>query len=161
MTHSLEYKKRRTRRIVFLIGIFVASLTAIEILIQQLNNPVPIVNNLLVFTLLNLNIILLVVLVVVVVRNLAKLYFERKNNILGSQFSDKTDRVIYCPHSHPFAASVCRGEQPDYSGGWKDGLMNRSSILYMNLWRWLKPFTGILLIIPLYFAEQISELYDR
>ncbi len=89
MTHSLEYKKRRTRRIVFLIGIFAASLTAIEILIQQLNNPVPIVNNLLVFTLVNLNIILLVVLVVVVVRNLAKLYFERKNNILGSKFQTK------------------------------------------------------------------------
>lgn len=89
MPHSAEYKKRRTRRIALLIVVFLASMTAIEILIQQLNNPAPIVNNLLVFTLVNLNIILLVVLIVVVVRNLAKLYFERKNNILGSKFQTK------------------------------------------------------------------------
>ena len=89
MPHSTEYKKRRTRRIALLIVVFLASMTAIEILIQQLNKPAPIVNNLLVFTLVNLNIILLVVLIVVVVRNLAKLYFERKNNILGSKFQTK------------------------------------------------------------------------
>ncbi|MCP4402738.1 MAG: HAMP domain-containing protein [bacterium] len=89
MPHSAEYKKRRTRRISGLIVVFLVSLTAIEILIQQLNNPAPIINNLLVFSLVNLNIILLVVLIIVVVRNLAKLYLERKNNILGSKFQTK------------------------------------------------------------------------
>ena len=84
-----EQKKRRTRNIALLIVVFLASLTAIEILIQQLNNPVPIRNNLLVFLLINVNIILLVVVIVVVVRNLAKLYFERKNNILGAKFQTK------------------------------------------------------------------------
>ncbi|MBD3308046.1 HAMP domain-containing protein [candidate division KSB3 bacterium] len=82
-------KKRRTRIIALLIVVVLASLTAIEILIQQLKNPAPIVNNLLVFTLVNINIILLVVLIVVVVRNLAKLYIERKNNILGSKFQTR------------------------------------------------------------------------
>lgn len=84
-----EYKKRRTRNIALLIVVFLASLTAIEILIQQLNNPVPIVNNLLVFVLVNVNIILLVVLMIVVIRNLAKLYLEWKNNILGAKFQTK------------------------------------------------------------------------
>ncbi|PID58541.1 PAS domain-containing sensor histidine kinase [candidate division KSB3 bacterium] len=87
--HSSEYKIRRTRRIGGLILVFLASLTAIELLIQQLNKPVPVINNLLVFSLANLNIILLIVLIVVVVRNLAKLYLERKNNILGSKFQTK------------------------------------------------------------------------
>jgi two-component system nitrogen regulation sensor histidine kinase NtrY len=82
-------KKHRTRNFALLIVVFLASLTAIEILIQQMNNPAPIINNLLVFLLVNVNIILLVVLIVVVVRNLAKLYFERKNNILGAKFQTK------------------------------------------------------------------------
>lgn len=86
---SAEQKKRRTRYIALLMVVFLASLTAIEILIQQLNNPGPIVDNLLVFMLVNVNILLLVVLIVVVVRNLAKLYFERKNNILGAKFQTK------------------------------------------------------------------------
>ena len=89
MEHKPEHKTRRTRNFALLIVVFLASLTAVEILIQQLNNPVPIVNNLLVFVLVNVNIILLVVLIVVVVRNLAKLYFERKNNILGAKFQTK------------------------------------------------------------------------
>ena len=89
MPHSKEYKKRRTRRIGGLIVVFLVALTAIELLIQQLNKPAPIVNNLLVFSLVNINIILLVVLIIVVGRNLAKLYLERKNNILGSKFQTK------------------------------------------------------------------------
>lgn len=86
---TLEQRKRRTRNFALMIVVFLASLTAFEILIQQLNHPGPIINNLLVFFLLNVNIILLVVLMVVVIRNLAKLYFERKNNILGAKFQTK------------------------------------------------------------------------
>ena len=86
---SPEQRKRRTRNFALLIVVVLASLTAFGILIQQLNHPIPIVNNLLVFVLVNINIILLVVLMIVVVRNLAKLYFERKNNILGAKFQTK------------------------------------------------------------------------
>ncbi len=89
MTHNPDNKKRRTRSFALLIILFLAVLTAVELLFQQLNNPVTIINNLIVFTLVNVNIILLVVLILVVVRNLAKLYFERKNNILGSKFQTK------------------------------------------------------------------------
>jgi two-component system nitrogen regulation sensor histidine kinase NtrY len=69
--------------------VLLASLTASGILIQQLNYPGPIVNNLLVLFLVNVNIILLMVLMIVVIRNLAKLYFERKNNTLGAKFQTK------------------------------------------------------------------------
>ncbi len=89
MPYTSGNKRHRIRNIALLIVVLLASLTAFEILLQQLNNPVPIINNLLVFTLVNINIILLTVLVLVVVRNLAKLYIERKNNILGAKFQTR------------------------------------------------------------------------
>ena len=85
----IEQKKRRNRRMIGAALIASASLTALGLLLQQLKNPTPIVNNLLVFALVNLNIILLVALVLVVARNLAKLYFERKQNLLGSKFQTR------------------------------------------------------------------------
>ena len=63
MPAEIEQKRQRNRLIVGLVVVCLAYLTAVEILIQQLNNPVPLVNNLLVFTLFNVNIILLVVLI--------------------------------------------------------------------------------------------------
>ncbi len=89
MPQPAEPKKHHTRNFALVIVFVLATLTAVEILIQQMNNPVPIINNLLVFTLVNINIILLAVLILVVVRNLAKLYIERKNNILGAKFQTK------------------------------------------------------------------------
>ena len=86
MSHAFKLRKRN---LALLIVVFLASLTALELLVQQLHNPVPIVSNLLVFVLVNVNILLLAVLILVVVRNLAKLYFERKNNILGAKFQTK------------------------------------------------------------------------
>lgn len=88
-TAPLEQRKRRTRQMTFLLVICLASVTTFGLLNQQLKHPGPLLNNLLVFFLLNVNIILLIVLMVVVIRNLAKLYFERKNNILGAKFQTK------------------------------------------------------------------------
>ncbi|MBN2373313.1 HAMP domain-containing protein [bacterium] len=45
--------------------------------------------NLLVLIVLNLNIILLLILIVLVLRNLIKLYFERKKNVIGARFRTK------------------------------------------------------------------------
>ncbi len=157
MTHSLEYKRRRTHRIVLLAGIFIASLTAIEILIQQLNKPVPIVNNLLVFTLLNLNIILLVVLVVVVVRNLAKLYFERKNNILGSKFQTKliASFIILTLIPSLLLFVVASNLITQGMEGWFNEQIEHS--LHESL-EVAQTFYRNSIDNSLYFAEQISEL---
>lgn len=80
-------KKRRVRRIVFGIIGFLAILTLIYI--QALKTPSPFGSNVLVFTLVNINIIALVVLVVLILRNLIKLYFERKGKIIGAKFKTK------------------------------------------------------------------------
>jgi two-component system nitrogen regulation sensor histidine kinase NtrY len=86
MTHNPDNKKRRTRSFALLIILFLAVLTAVELLFQQLNNPVPIINNLIVFTLVNVNIILLVVLILVVVRNLANFISSAKTTFLAQSF---------------------------------------------------------------------------
>ncbi len=157
MSHTPEQKKRRSRNIALLIVVVLASLTAIEILIQQLNNPVPIVNNLLVFTLLNINVILLVVLMIVVVRNLAKLYFERKNNILGSKFQTRliVSFIILSLVPTLFLSVVASNIITQSIEGWFNVQIEHSlreslevaETFYENSQR-----------NSLYFAEQISEV---
>ena len=156
-THTPEYKKRRARTIALLIFLFLISLTAIEILIQQLNNPVPIVNNLLVFALVNVNIILLVVLVVVVVRNLAKLYFERKNNILGSKFQTKLiiSFIILTLIPTLFLSFVASNFITQGIKGWFNEQIKHSLRESLEV---AQAFYEDSIQNSLYFAEQISEV---
>ncbi|MBI5183134.1 MAG: HAMP domain-containing protein [Nitrospinae bacterium] len=64
-------------------------LTIIETYIQQVKVPLPIANITVVFALFNIIIILLVVLILLILRNLIKLYFERKSKIIGARFRTK------------------------------------------------------------------------
>lgn len=157
MAHTPEQKKRRTRNIAFIIVVFLASLTAIEILIQQLNNPVPIVNNLLVFTLVNINIILLAVLMVVVVRNLAKLYFERKHNIPGSKFQTRliVSFIILSLIPTLFLFVVASNIITQSIEGWFNVQIEHSLRESLEV---AQTFYDNSIKNSLYFAEQISEL---
>ncbi|MEW5802966.1 MAG: ATP-binding protein [bacterium] len=87
-TEKTEGKDQRWKVIIGLI-ILIMVLTATEAIIYQLRAQINIANNVLILVALNLNIILLVVLVLLVLRNLVKLYFERKHNVLGSKFRTK------------------------------------------------------------------------
>ncbi len=49
----------------------------------------PIASNITIFALLNLNLIVLLLLVVLLLRNLVKLWFERRQNVLGARFKAK------------------------------------------------------------------------
>lgn len=82
--------RTRRNRIVFLsvLGL-VVGLTAIQVLIQQLRFPSPIASNVLIFALVNVNIVLLLLLVLLVFRSLFKVYLERRENLLGSKFRVK------------------------------------------------------------------------
>lgn len=86
-TKESALKKRRIRRIILGIIGFLVLLTIIYI--QALKTPSPFGSNILVFTLVNINILALVVLVVLILRNLIKLYFERKGKIIGAKFRTK------------------------------------------------------------------------
>ncbi len=155
--HTAEYRKRRTRKIALLIVVFLASLTTIELLIQQLNTPVPIVNNLLVLVLLNVNIILLVVLIITVVRNLAKLYFERKNNILGAKFQTKLiiSFIILSLIPSVLLFLVASNLITQSIEGWFNVQIEHSLRESLEVAR---TFYRNSINTSLYFAEQISEV---
>ena len=82
-------RRRRTKRIVVSLALLFVIVTALESYVLGMGIPSPFANNLLVFALVNLNIIGLIILVLVILRNLVKLYFERKSKIIGSKFKTK------------------------------------------------------------------------
>ncbi|MGH7472497.1 MAG: ATP-binding protein [Candidatus Methylomirabilales bacterium] len=86
---DMEERRRRTRLIIAAVGGLVAVLTAVQVLIQELRFPSPIPSNILIFALVNVNLILLILLIVLLFRNLFKIYLERRNNVLGSKFRVK------------------------------------------------------------------------
>ncbi|HYL79720.1 MAG TPA: HAMP domain-containing protein, partial [Candidatus Acidoferrum sp.] len=82
-------RTRRNRIILASVLALVTGLTAVQVLIQQLRFPSPIASNILIFALVNVNIVLLLLLVLLVFRSLFKVYLERRENILGSKFRVK------------------------------------------------------------------------
>ncbi len=82
-------RSRRNRIILVSVLALVVGLTAVQVLIQQLRMPSPIASNILIFALVNVNIVLLLLLVLLVFRSLFKVYLERRENILGSKFRVK------------------------------------------------------------------------
>ena len=87
--NEMVQRRRRTRLIIAVVVGLVAVLTAVQVLIHQLRFPSPIPSNILIFALVNVNLILLILLVLLVFRNLFKIYLERRNNLLGSKFRVK------------------------------------------------------------------------
>jgi two-component system nitrogen regulation sensor histidine kinase NtrY len=82
-------RSRRNRFVLFAVLGLVIALTAVQVLIQQLRFPTPIASNILIFALVNINIVLLLLLVLLVFRSLFKVYLERRENLLGSKFRVK------------------------------------------------------------------------
>ncbi len=84
-----DRRKRRTRLIQAAVFGLVVVLTTVQVLIYQLRFPTPIASNILVFALVNVNMVLLLILVLLVFRSLFKVYLERRDNLLGSKFRVK------------------------------------------------------------------------
>ncbi len=92
MGKELTPEARRRRNELILIGILsilIIGLTAIEMKIPQVQAWIPIGNNILLFSLININIILLLLLIFLVIRNLVKLILERRQKVLGSKLRTK------------------------------------------------------------------------
>ncbi len=91
MTESkpLKTRKRKEGFLIFLILIAVAVLTFIETRITNFGNDFALSSTVLMFILINTNLLLLLTLLLLVFRNLAKLYYEKKNNILGSDLKTR------------------------------------------------------------------------
>ena len=85
-----ELKKRRRERIaIFVVIAIIVVLTYIESHLSSIEILLPISNEVLIFGLININLVLIILLVFLIVRNLAKLIFERRRGILGSKLRTK------------------------------------------------------------------------
>jgi len=82
-------RKRKTRYVILGASILFVVMTAGAILLQDSGVDAPISNDIAVALVLNLNLILLVVMVLLVIRNIVKLYFERRSGMAGSRFQTK------------------------------------------------------------------------
>jgi len=83
---SDERRRRRRELIIIAIVIIVlALLTWIEFKLFHFGAEIPISNALLMFSLMNVNLLLLLLLIFLVFRNLVKLLYDRKRKVLGSK----------------------------------------------------------------------------
>jgi two-component system nitrogen regulation sensor histidine kinase NtrY len=81
---ELRRRKREGFLILVIIGI-VALLTIFENNFIQFGTDLPVSNTILMFILINFNLLLLILLIFLVFRNLVKLFYDRKNNAAGAK----------------------------------------------------------------------------
>ena len=75
--------------IITILIIVITTLFYIEINLPNLPTDMPILGNVIVFALININIILLLLLIFLILRNLLKLLLERKRKIVGFRLRTK------------------------------------------------------------------------
>lgn len=85
-----ERRKRRREAIMILVlsALFIV-LTIGEFRLSQLSSTLPFVNSIFFFGLLNINIVLLIALVWLVLRNIGKLFLERRRKVMGARLKTK------------------------------------------------------------------------
>ena len=83
-------RKKRIRLIILACLVLIPLLTYFETRIVQLGAiPFPVSGNVLIFVLINFNVLLLLLMVFLVLRNLAQLVFERRRRFLGTKLRSK------------------------------------------------------------------------
>ena len=83
-----EREKRKRNLVIIVAVLFVLVVaTAFEVGIRR--PDIPVASNLVVFALFNLNLIVFLLLLVLLFRNLVKLWFERRQKVIGSRFKAK------------------------------------------------------------------------
>ncbi len=89
-THEAERKRRKKEGLLILIILaFVGIITFAETELSGFGAYIPVSNAVLMFILINTNLLLLLVLILLVFRNLIKLYYERKNKIIGTKLKTR------------------------------------------------------------------------
>ena len=88
---SEKEKKRRKREfiLIFVILVVVALMTFVESRIITFGADIAVSNTVLMFILINVNLLLLILVIYLVFRNLVKLIYDRRRNVLGSKIRTK------------------------------------------------------------------------
>jgi len=91
-THVIEAEARRKKRelyIILAVVPLILLLTYFESHVASLGGGIPIATNIFIFGLININIILLILLIFLILRNMVKLFMERKSRVMGSRLRTK------------------------------------------------------------------------
>jgi len=83
------HRRKREKALIIFLVLILAALVYIEKNFPALPSDLPLSNNVIVFALININIILLLLLVFLIVRNTLKLLLERKRKIVGFRLRSK------------------------------------------------------------------------
>ncbi len=89
LNRSEVKKRRRERYLIVFLSLVISVLTYTGLRFLGWGIGIPLSGSILVFGLINLNVILLLLLLFFIVRNIVKLLFERKKNIMGSKLRTK------------------------------------------------------------------------
>jgi len=85
-----EHRRRRREKIIILVTLFtVIGLTFLESHLTRSDVLLPVSNNILIFGLINVNIILIILLIFLIIRNVVKLVYERRRGLIGSKIRTK------------------------------------------------------------------------
>ncbi|MCF8092338.1 MAG: PAS domain-containing protein [Desulfotignum sp.] len=89
--HAGQKRSRRKKEAIFILVILaaVAVLTLVETSITPFGTEFSLSSTVLMFILININLLLLLTLFLLVFRNLAKLYYEKKKNVFGSKLKTR------------------------------------------------------------------------
>lgn len=82
-------RRRRERYLIIFLGVLISFLIYLGMRYFHLGPALPFSSSILAFALININVILLLLLLFLTVRNLVKLLFERKKNIMGVKLRTK------------------------------------------------------------------------
>ena len=82
-------RRRRERYLILCLFVLISILTYMGTRMLDLGVDLPLPSSILVFALININVILLLLLLFLTVRNLVKLIFERRKNIMGGRLRTK------------------------------------------------------------------------
>jgi len=82
-------KRRRERLAIGIVAILIVGLTLFEANIAALGGSVAFTSNIIIFALININVVLIVLLIFLVTRNVFKLILDRKRNILGAKIRSR------------------------------------------------------------------------
>ena len=89
-SESPDFKRRRRERyLIISLFLVISFLTYLGTRVFDLGLDLPVSNSILIFALININVILLLLLLFFTVRNVVKLLFERKKNIMGAKLRTK------------------------------------------------------------------------
>jgi two-component system nitrogen regulation sensor histidine kinase NtrY len=85
ITDADRIRRRRESILIVVIIFIVALLTFAETRIIRFGADIPISNTILMFILININLLLLILLIFLVFRNLVKLLYDRKRKVMGAK----------------------------------------------------------------------------